>query len=192
MAGEHQEADTEQANAGASVRNLFDESAEPLASAAAPTTSPATIAVANIIVGPDHLAQWIRQSFVDTLDTLDEVCGVREFYLRRLLAPGLDHCVFASITTWPRLDDFEAWRTSTTFVHAHPDRGRYRKEFRQLRSIRLDLSLNTRSTIADLDAAILSRLAAEHPDVVAAGAGTFASQLHWETAQLTWLSRQRT
>ncbi|WP_433204883.1 antibiotic biosynthesis monooxygenase family protein [Nocardia sp. CA-107356] len=140
------------------------------------------IAVANCIAGPSSFASWIKESFAATFSTLDEVPGVREFHLRRLTASG-EHCLLVSITIWDDIEHFEWWRTSAAFVAAHPDRKAYQSEFRRMRSIRYDIATVPATTIDDLDAEVVRRLSAEHPDLVSTDS-KFVNEIHWTSAEV--------
>lgn len=148
------------------------------------------VGVVHCIWGPTALAEWIRQSFEDTLTTLDAVSGVREFHLRRLVAANLPHCLFLSVTVWDRVADFDRWQSSESFQDAHPDRERFSGEYAQLGRTRLDVPVEADTTTSDLDAAITQRLRAEQPGLIPVSEFGFVSQLHWQTAQFSHLGHR--
>lgn len=126
--------------------------------------------MANCIAAPIDLSDWIIRSFAATFATLNQVPGVHEFRLRRLAFVGPKRlCVIVSITIWDDLGRFEAWRYSNVFQAVHPDRETFAREFAVMRSIRLDLEVNPGTTLEELDAQIVARLAIEHPELVPSG-----------------------
>lgn len=144
------------------------------------------VAVANVITGPVDFADWITESFAATFATLDNVAGVHEFALRRLL--GVDtHCLLVSYTLWDSVADFDNWHTSPAFVAAHPDRTQYAAQFAQMRSIRYDLPLVAGSDIDAVQERLTRRLRFDHPDLLA-GAAEFTGDLEWTRAPLPALS----
>ncbi|WP_194838529.1 hypothetical protein [Nocardia sp. XZ_19_369] len=143
-----------------------------------PASPDPTLAVVNCISAPADFAPWISASFADTRATLTGT-RARGFYLRRL-AGDYRHCLFASITLWVSIADFESWRLSPAFIAAHPDREQYSTEFAQMSSLRFDIDLDPDSatTLDVLDEQIVARLRTRRPDLIAAS-DVFVGELEW-------------
>jgi|GEM_PF-6643939 len=134
------------------------------------------VGVANVISGPVRLREWIRAAFAATLGTLTGVSGLQMFRLARVV--DSEAATFVSVTVWDGIADFECWRASAAFVAAHPDRAVHGQDFQDLRSVRVDVAVNSDAASADVGSEVMRAVSARLPELVPAD-GQLVQELGW-------------